>query len=72
MLTLGIVDLHKKLINKEISSDELVKESLKLSHETQDKYNAFVTIMDDAKGVEVTDDLLSGIPFGIKPLPSLT
>ena len=61
-----ICTLHEELINKKVTSDELVEESLKLSHEVEDKYNAFVTIMDDAKGKEVTDDLLSGIPFGIK------
>lgn len=66
MTELGIVKLHEKLINKEITSDELVKESLKKSHEVQDKCNAFVTIMDDAQGGDVTDDLLSGIPYGIK------
>ena len=61
-----ISTLHEELVNKKVTSDELVEESLKLSHESQDKYNAFVTIIDDAKGVDVTDDLLSGIPFGIK------
>ena len=54
------------LVNKEVSSDELVEESLKLSHKVQDKYNAFVTILDDAKDCEVTDNLLSGIPYGVK------
>ncbi|MBO5095583.1 MAG: Asp-tRNA(Asn)/Glu-tRNA(Gln) amidotransferase subunit GatA, partial [Bacilli bacterium] len=28
--------------------------------------NAFVTICDDAKEVEITDNLLSGIPYGVK------
>jgi aspartyl-tRNA(Asn)/glutamyl-tRNA(Gln) amidotransferase subunit A len=68
MLTLGIVDLHKKLINKEISSDELVKESIDACHKIQETTNSFVTIIDDAKGTNVTDDLLSGIPYGIKDI----
>lgn len=61
-----IKELHEDLVNKKVTSDELVKESLKKSHEVQDKYNAFVTILDDAKGDIVTDNLLSGIPYGVK------
>ncbi|HAB65949.1 MAG TPA: Asp-tRNA(Asn)/Glu-tRNA(Gln) amidotransferase subunit GatA [Firmicutes bacterium] len=61
-----IEELHEMLIKGEVTSDELVKESLKLSHEVQDKCNAFVTILDNAKGGEVTDNLLSGIPYGVK------
>ena len=66
MLNKGIEELHEMLISGKITSEELVKESIKLSHEVQEKYNAFVTILDDAKGKEVNDNLLSGIPFGIK------
>lgn len=62
----SILELHEMLKNKEVTSAELIKESLEKSHEIQDKYNAFVTILDDAKSVEVTDNYLSGIPFGIK------
>ena len=61
-----IEELHELLKNKEVTSDELVAEALKKSHEVQEKYNAFVTILDDAKGSIITEDLLSGIPFGIK------
>ncbi len=61
-----IKELHEDLKNGVVTSDELVRESLKKSHEIQDKYNAFVTILDDAKGSNVTDNLLSGIPYGIK------
>ena len=66
MTELGIEKLHEMLKNGEITSEELVKESLKKSHELQSKCNAFVTIIDDATGSEVTDDFLSGIPYGIK------
>ena len=62
----SIEELHELLKNKEVTSQELVKESLELSHKVQEECNAFVTILDDAKGVEVTDNLLSGIPYGIK------
>ena len=59
----SIEELHELLKNRTVTSQELVDESLKLSHEVQEKCNAFVTILDDAKGVEVTDNLLSGIPY---------
>jgi aspartyl-tRNA(Asn)/glutamyl-tRNA(Gln) amidotransferase subunit A len=61
-----IEEIHSDLLSGKVTSDDLVKESLKKSHEIQEKYNAFVTILDDAKGVEVTDNVLSGIPFGVK------
>lgn len=61
-----IKQLHEDLISGKVTSSELVKESLKKSHEINEKYNAFVIIMDDAKEAEVTDNLLSGIPYGIK------
>ena len=66
MTDLGIEKLHEMLKKGEVSSEELVKEAIRKSHEVEEKCNAFVTIMDDAQGVEVTDDLLSGIPYGIK------
>ncbi len=66
MLDKSIEALHESLINKEVTSEELVKESLKKCHEAQEKTNSFVTIIDDATPAEVTDSLLSGIPYGIK------
>lgn len=62
----SITELHEMLGCGEVTSEELVKESLKKSHEVQEKCNAFVTILDDAKAGVVTNDLLSGIPFGVK------
>lgn len=62
----SIEELHELLVSGQVTSDELVKESLKRSYEVQEKCNAFVTILDDAKGVKVTDNLLSGIPYGVK------
>ncbi len=64
----GIVELHNELKSKKTTSEELVKESLKLAHDCQKLTNSFVTILDDAVGSEVTDDLLSGIPYGIKDI----
>jgi len=65
-MNLSIEELHELLKNGKVTSKELIKESLKLSHDVQEKYNAFVTILDNAKEVPVTDNLLSGIPCGIK------
>jgi aspartyl-tRNA(Asn)/glutamyl-tRNA(Gln) amidotransferase subunit A len=62
----SIEEIHEALKNNEVTVDELIKESLDKSKEVQEKYNAFVTILDDAKGGEVTDNVLSGIPYGIK------
>ena len=65
-MNLGIEELHSLLKEGKVSSKSLIEESLNKSHEVQDKYNAFVTILDEAKEKEVTDNLLSGIPFGVK------
>ena len=62
----SIEELHADLKNGKVTSEELIKESLTKSHELQASCNAFVTILDNAKGLEVTDNLLSGIPYGIK------
>ena len=66
MTDLGIEKLHEMLKKGKVSSEELVKEAIRKSHEVEEKCNAFVTIMDDAQGGDVIDDLLSGIPYGIK------
>ena len=62
----SIEELHELLIKGEVTSEELIAESLKKSHEVQEQCNAFVTILDDAKPTEITDNLLSGIPYGVK------
>ena len=62
----GIKYIHNELINGKITSDDLVKESLEKSFLVQKNNNAFVTIVEDAKGKEATNNLLSGIPFGVK------
>ena len=63
---LSIEELHQKLINKEITPQDLVEESLKLSKELQDSCNAFDYIIDSPTIYEVNDNLLSGIPYGVK------
>ena len=62
----SIEELHELLIKGKVTSEDLIKESLEQSHKIQDKYNAFVTILDNAKPKEITNNLLSGIPYGIK------
>ena len=62
----SITELHELLVSNKITSDELVQESLKNAYENNIMCNSFVTIIDDAKGESITDDLLSGIPYGIK------
>lgn len=66
MLDKSIEEIHELLINGEATSEDLIKESLERAKETQEKYNAFVTILDNAKPEHVTDELVSGIPFGVK------
>ena len=62
----SITELHELLINNKTTSEELIKESLDKCKLAQEKTNSFVTIIEDAKPTEVTDNLLSGIPYGIK------
>ena len=65
-MNLGIKELHDLLKEGKVTSEELVVESLKKAHANQDECNSFVTILDDAKKVDINDNLLSGIPYGIK------
>ena len=62
----GIVKLHEMLVNGEVTSKELIDEAILESKKLQEICNPFVTIMEDAKEGVVTDNLLSGIPYGIK------
>ena len=65
-MDLSIEELHDLLKNNKVTSKDLIKESLIKSHELQDKCNAFALILDDAKEIPITDNYLSGIPYGIK------
>ena len=66
MMDKSIDELHELLLEKKVTSDDLVKEAIEKAHEVNEKLNAFVTIIDDAKSSEVTSDKLSGIPFAVK------
>ena len=56
MMDKSILEIHEALVNKKVTSKDLIQESLKKSHELQEKCNAFALILDDAKEVEVTDN----------------
>ncbi|MDR3190194.1 MAG: Asp-tRNA(Asn)/Glu-tRNA(Gln) amidotransferase subunit GatA [Lactobacillaceae bacterium] len=74
-LTTDLTDLHTKLVNKEISAVELTQATLDNIAATDDKYEAFITVMHaealakaaqvDAQGIDA-NNILSGIPYGIK------
>lgn len=62
----SIEEIHNALIKNEVTQADLIKESLEKSYKLQAECNPFVTIIDNASEVELTDNLLSGIPYGIK------
>ena len=68
MIKEGIKELHEELISKSITPDELIKKSISACHDIQDSTNSFVTIIDEANSNELTDDILSNIPYGIKDI----
>lgn len=61
----GILEIRKKLDNNEISESALINRSVELAKKYQEKYNSFVTILDDYKK-EDSDSILSGIPYALK------
>ena len=60
-----IKDLRKKLDNKEVTSEQLFKESNALAHKYQADYNSFVTIIDEYNHIE-SNSLIDGIPYALK------
>lgn len=64
--SLSIEEIHQKLINKEITPLDLVNEAKIKEKELQEKCNAFDYILDKVEIKEVNDNLLSGIPYGVK------
>ncbi|KRN76684.1 Asp-tRNA(Asn)/Glu-tRNA(Gln) amidotransferase subunit GatA [Weissella minor] len=67
--------LHQQLVDKEITATDLVQAALDNIDATDPKYDAFITVMKDealaqaaqldAQGIDA-DDILAGIPYGIK------
>ena len=62
----SLEEIHIALKKGKVTSRELTKEALKRAHDSQEEINSFVTILDDAKESDVTDNVLSGIPCAIK------
>ena len=62
----SILEIHEDLKAKKVTSKELIEEATKKAKEVQEKYNAFVTILEDVQPVEEIKTMLSGIPYGVK------
>lgn len=62
----SLEEIHTALKEGKVTSSELTKEALKRAHASQEEINSFVTILDDVKESDVTDNVLSGIPCAIK------
>ncbi|GAK30512.1 aspartyl/glutamyl-tRNA(Asn/Gln) amidotransferase subunit A [Weissella oryzae SG25] len=70
-----LTTLHEQLLNREVSAVELTKATLANIAATDSKYEAYITTMEDeaietaaavdAAGIDA-NNLLSGIPYGIK------
>ncbi len=60
-----IDDIRRELDSGNITSQELFDESVSRARKYQDKYNAFVTIIDKMEEVE-NRSMLSGIPYALK------
>lgn len=60
-----IDELRVKLSSGEKTSEDLFNESVNKAKNTQDKINAFVTIMGEYK-YEKSDSILDGIPYALK------
>ena len=61
----SILELREKLDNGSVTSDELFNNSVEMAKKYQDKYNSFVTIIDNYKGID-SDSMISGIPYALK------
>ena len=62
---MNIDELRTKLDNKELTSDDLFKETVDKAHKYQEDYNAFITILDKKEELP-SNSYLSGIPYALK------
>ena len=69
-MTRSVEELHELLVKGEVSPKELLDEALQKSHEVQEKYNAFVTVVDGAEPGEAGEHVLSAIPYGAEDVYS--
>ncbi len=58
--------LQEQLLNKEITNEQLIKDTINKAKDTNDKINAFVTIIEDAEIEGNNKTVLSGIPYATK------
>ncbi|MDD2435572.1 MAG: amidase family protein [Bacilli bacterium] len=65
-LDLTIDEIRNLLDRKEVTSDELIKESIDKAHQYQEEYNSFVTILDEAKHNYEGSTIINGIPYALK------
>ena len=63
-----IKELHEKLVNSEISSEDLVNHANKIISEKNDDLNAMIEVFDDIATPKTInkDSFISGIPVAIK------
>ena len=61
----SILELREKLDNGIVTSLELFNNSIDMAKKYQDKYNSFVTIMENYEKVD-SNSMLSGIPYALK------
>ncbi len=60
-----ITDLRKDLDDKTVTSEELFNESVSKAKKYQDKFNSFVTIIDEYNHTDSTS-IIDGIPYALK------
>ncbi len=63
-----IDDLRKELDENRVTGEDLFKEANALTHKYQDKYNSFVTILDNYKFEGLNNTLITNIPYALKDL----
>ena len=61
----NIIEIHNDLINKNVTSKELIDFSKSKILETNEKYNAYNLVLDPVENNEI-NTLLSGIPYAMK------
>ncbi|MGX7419610.1 Asp-tRNA(Asn)/Glu-tRNA(Gln) amidotransferase subunit GatA [Carnobacterium gallinarum] len=75
LLDKELVELHNLLVSKEITAEDIMRETFARIHETEDKVGSFITLSEDealqmAKNMDtkgITEsNVLAGLPIGIK------
>ncbi|MEG1370184.1 MAG: Asp-tRNA(Asn)/Glu-tRNA(Gln) amidotransferase subunit GatA [Carnobacterium sp.] len=75
LLDKELIELHNLLVSKEITTEDIMRETFSRIHETEDKVGSFITLNEevavqlakniDAKGI-TESNVLAGLPIGIK------